>query len=80
MQQKSPVYRAFYTYTVADPTGLEPATSCVTGMRSNQLSYGSIHLIYGQEYGTTQVLSMPCFFCGGDWNRTSDLGLMSPTL
>ena len=25
---------------VAGPTGLEPATSCVTGRRSNQLNYG----------------------------------------
>ena len=25
----------------AEPTGLEPATSSVTGRRSNQLSYGS---------------------------------------
>ena len=25
---------------MAGPTGLEPATSCVTGMRSNQLNYG----------------------------------------
>ena len=27
---------------VAELTGLEPATSCVTGRRSNQLSYSSI--------------------------------------
>ncbi len=27
----------------AEPTGLEPATSSVTGRRSNQLSYGSIY-------------------------------------
>ncbi len=26
---------------MAEPTGLEPATSSVTGKRSNQLSYGS---------------------------------------
>ena len=25
---------------LAGPTGLEPATSCVTGRRSNQLNYG----------------------------------------
>ena len=25
---------------MAGPTGLEPATSCVTGRRSNQLNYG----------------------------------------
>ncbi len=28
-------------HSLADPTGLEPATSAVTGQRSNQLSYGS---------------------------------------
>ncbi len=27
---------------MAEPTGFEPATSSVTGKRSNQLSYGSI--------------------------------------
>ena len=27
---------------LAEPTGLEPATSAVTGRRSNQLSYGSL--------------------------------------
>ena len=27
------------SYLVAGVTGLEPATSCVTGRRSNQLSY-----------------------------------------
>lgn len=29
---------------VAEPTGLEPATSSVTGKRSNQLSYGSTYV------------------------------------
>ena len=34
---------------MAGPTGLEPATSCVTGRRSNQLNYGpTCGLIGGQ--------------------------------
>ena len=32
---------SFLGKTRAEPTGLEPATSSVTGRRSNQLSYGS---------------------------------------
>ena len=28
---------------MAGTTGIEPATSCVTGMHSNQLSYAPIH-------------------------------------
>ncbi len=31
----------FCCLIMAEPTGLEPATSSVTGKRSNQLSYGS---------------------------------------
>lgn len=51
---------------MAEPRGLEPPTFRVTGGRSNQLSYGSMHIK----------------FClgSGEWNCTTDLGLMSPTL
>ncbi len=38
--KKRPKTQSFLSL-MADPTGLEPATSSVTGMRSNQLSYGS---------------------------------------
>jgi hypothetical protein len=30
---------------LAGPTGLEPATSCVTGRRSNQLNYDPVQTI-----------------------------------
>jgi hypothetical protein len=33
---------------MAGPTGLEPATSCVTGRRSNQLNYGPVSADGGQ--------------------------------
>ena len=32
-------YRAMYSFKMAVRTGLEPATSCVTGRHSNQLNY-----------------------------------------
>ncbi len=34
-----------YLIIMAGTTGIEPATSCVTGMHSNQLSYAPIPLI-----------------------------------
>ena len=36
---------------VAEPTGLEPATSDVTGRRSNQLNYDSANLKAGRHGG-----------------------------
>ena len=33
---------AYATRTLATPTGLEPATSAVTGRRANQLRYGAL--------------------------------------
>ena len=34
---------SFYSRKLAGVTGLEPATSCVTGRRSNQLSYTPVN-------------------------------------
>ena len=33
---------------VAEPTGLEPAASGVTGRRYNQLNYGSANMVGGE--------------------------------
>ena len=52
-------------FYLARSTGLEPATSSVTGKRSNQLSYARIFPLVEGVGGKT---------C------TSDIGLMSPML
>ena len=44
----------FRVLCMATPAGLEPATSCVTGMRSSQLNYGAIFDIW---VGRTPLLS-----------------------
>ena len=36
---------------MAEPTGLEPATSDVTGRRSNQLNYDSACKLFGRHGG-----------------------------
>ncbi len=42
---------------LATPTGLEPATSAVTGRRANQLRYGAKHgRIREAYYSSTKVL------------------------
>ena len=40
--KKTPVKTEVYWMLVADRTGLEPATSGVTGRHSNQLNYRSV--------------------------------------
>ena len=45
------------TFDMATPTGLEPATSAVTGRRANQLRYGAKHgRIREAYYSSTKVL------------------------
>ncbi len=41
---------------MAEPTGLEPATSCVTGRRSNQLNYGSMNLPNSKSQISNRIL------------------------
>ena len=43
---------------VAGVTGLEPATSCVTGRRSNQLSYTPTELMVGGKGLEPMTLSV----------------------
>jgi hypothetical protein len=74
-KQKIPV-GGFFVY--AQSTGLEPATSRVTGECSNQLSYDCINIF--STYPIYQKLKYFSIECVGGWNRTTDLGLMSPTL
>jgi hypothetical protein len=41
---EKPATRASFNHIKADRTGLEPATSAVTGQHSNQLNYRSNYL------------------------------------
>jgi hypothetical protein len=47
-----------YYQLVAGVTGLEPATSCVTGRRSNQLSYTPTNLLVGGKGLEPMTLSV----------------------
>ncbi len=62
---------AFFIF--AQSTGLEPATSHVTGGCSNQLSYDC-------KYLTQTYISESVSDGVGDRERSCDLGLMSPAL
>ncbi len=63
--KKSPLRRAFLLY-LAERTGLEPATLCVTGRYSNQLNYRSklqriyfMSLYFNQKTGVPRGIRTP---------------------
>ena len=47
MKMEKPATRAGFNQIKADRTGLEPATSAVTGRHSNQLNYRSVPFKFG---------------------------------
>ena len=48
-------HQTLFKMRMAEPTGLEPATSGVTGRRSNQLNYDSAMGIEGLEPPTSSL-------------------------
>ena len=55
--------------STARSTGLEPATSPVTGERSNQLNYERIDLQCNRFIGLEQII-LTVYNCVDEWNRT----------
>ena len=55
MPHKRLIYKALYI-VYADWTGLEPATSAVTGRHSNQLNYQSFSLCISTRFVKNPVL------------------------
>jgi hypothetical protein len=49
LKKVKPASSAGFNKTSADRTGLEPATSAVTGRHSNQLNYRSVPVILGWQ-------------------------------
>ena len=72
----SPQSSALSPLRVAEPTGFEPATSDVTGRRSNQLNYDSA--LQKLRHSARRVLSIKTG--GRYWVRTSDPRFVRPML
>jgi hypothetical protein len=65
---------------MAEPTGLEPATSDVTGRRSNQLSYDSALETRYQIVKRTAYRHLGHSNGGRYWDRTSGPRFVRPML
>ena len=71
-QKKRPLQGAFF-YSMAGLTGLEPATSSVTGWHSNRLSYNP-NLFCSEK--NREKDSFPCLDGGRNRDRTCDIQLV----
>jgi hypothetical protein len=72
--KKEPANWLFFITKMAEPTGFEPATSDVTGRRSNQLNYDSalkLKCLFN-------LLLKPCKLGGRYWVRTSGPPVCQP--
>ena len=68
------LHRLGFCGNLAEPTGLEPAPSGVTGRRYNQLNYGSS---YKGRYGLPFITA---FHGGRNRDRTCDISLVRAAL
>ena len=82
------IYAFLFWWKLAEPTELESATSCLTGKRSNQLSYGSIKVAHttGTDPASAWLTIKPstiestCAYWNWSGWKDSNLHILSPKL